>query len=129
MRRLSPSNIVRAIRVEKHPDSGLVRFQGRAVQPMELFIKVNTEMWFWVRESGAWVSGHAPGGYFGYRPGLIGRWRIRRAVRQWLTKSKPHLGACRMKNYGDSMTCECGMRYDTNDPAPPVCPRTNERLP
>lgn len=115
--------------MEEHPDSGLVRYNERFDEPRELFIRVNGDMWFWVRESGAWVSGHAPGGYFGYRPGLIDRWRIRRAVRRWLAKPKPHLGPCRIEQHGDSMLCQCGMRYDTNDPAPPVCPRTAERLP
>lgn len=36
---------------------------------------------------------------------------------------------CGVAQYSDRMSCQCGVEYDTNDPAPPVCPRTNERLP
>jgi hypothetical protein len=30
--------------------------------------------------------------------------------------------ACRAVQYSDSMVCDCGLRWDTNDPYPPLCP-------
>lgn len=29
---------------------------------------------------------------------------------------------CRAKQYSDSMDCDCGLKWDVNDPHPPACP-------
>jgi len=32
-----------------------------------------------------------------------------------------NLNECRPRQEGDEMTCRCGLRWDVNDPDPPVC--------
>lgn len=55
----------------------------KPVQPEEVWIPTSQA---WVRLNGEWVTGWYEGEHFGFRPNIIGRWRIRRAARIWRAK-------------------------------------------
>ena len=53
---------------------------GDILEPREVWLPINHT---WVRADGCWISGWADGWHFGFRPHLINRWKLRRAVRRW----------------------------------------------
>lgn len=76
-----------ALRTDRSEKSGWVLRMPERVRarPDEVFI----DGFGWVRADGFRVSGWIQGSYFSFRPNMIDRWRLRRAVRAW-SHSQPH---------------------------------------
>lgn len=79
------SRVIAAIKSDISESSGWVRPAFRNDRPKdELFILIFGQASIWIRANGSWVSGHEYGvSRFGYRPNPIGRWRLRRVIREW----------------------------------------------
>lgn len=91
----STDKVVAALRSDTHTESGWVKPMLDEAGQREAWLK---DFGGWIRADGAWVSGwgapadgEGPHRHYGFRPGLVDRWRIRRAVRAWAKRRHCHL--------------------------------------
>lgn len=76
------TTMIRALDQDESPRSGWVMFGGVIDTPRQAFV-VGVG---WCREDGTRVSGWDGHRYFAFRPHLLDRWRLRRAMRRWIRR-------------------------------------------
>jgi hypothetical protein len=77
---------IAALAADDHARSGWLRRAGGGLSvPPESYV----HGFGWIRANASWLSGWTDhGAHFGLRPGLVDRWRIRRAVRAWAKRRR-----------------------------------------
>lgn len=77
-----------ALRADTDNRSGWVQYASPGiVARQELYVAG----FGWIRADGSWVSRSDDAGRSAFRPSLIDRWRLRRAVRAWAKRRHCHL--------------------------------------